>query len=169
MTMKGNLMTNTKFHLCRNNFGKLVMTKSDGIIYENVFFVCAFPLTSPHENIAILNADGQEVAWIDCLSEMHEDVQKIVEQELDFAKFIPEIVSVRSVSSFDMPCIWHVETSHGDTYFTLLKEEDIRNIAAGAILILDDQGRSFIVRDIASLDKHSQKLIERFCIPHPVA
>ena len=157
-------MTSSKLLLVRDNLGRLVMTSNNGIQHIDVFPVCAFPLTLPLEKISILNANGREVGWIDSLSDLPENTQKIVKEELSKTAFIPEINNIIRVSSLAMPSVWHVETNKGNTQFLLVKEEDIRNIGGASILINDSHGVPYLISNVETLNKHSREILERFCI-----
>ena len=62
------------FSLTRNRFGRLVFTGADGERHEGVVPVRAFPLAAPDEGIALVSADGHEVAWIDRLADLPADI-----------------------------------------------------------------------------------------------
>jgi AcrR family transcriptional regulator len=74
----------------------------------------------------------------------------------------PEIQRIVSVSTFATPSDWTVQTTRGTTTFTLKGEEDIRRLAAPALLIADSHGIQFLIRDQKALDKHSRKILDRF-------
>jgi hypothetical protein len=75
---------------------------------------------------------------------------------------MPEISRVKSVSSFATPCTWDVATDRGDTQFVLKGEEDIRRIGAASLLIADNHGIQFLIRDMFTIDKHTRKILDRF-------
>ncbi|MBC7490525.1 MAG: DUF1854 domain-containing protein [Glaciimonas sp.] len=155
-------MTHLDFRLNRNEFGRLVLTSANGDIYEAVFPVRAFPITASHEGLSLVAANGQELAWIDRLSDLSDNIRKIVEEELASREFMPEISRIRQVSSYTTPSNWNVETSRGQAIFTLKSEEDIRRLPGSALLIADNQGLHFVIRDLHALDKVSRKILDRF-------
>jgi ABC-type lipoprotein export system ATPase subunit len=63
----------------------------------------------------------------------------------------------RRVSSYATPCTWFVKTDRGDTEFTLKDEGDIRRIGAASLLVADNHGIHFLMRDMYTIDKHSGK------------
>jgi uncharacterized lipoprotein NlpE involved in copper resistance len=75
---------------------------------------------------------------------------------------MPEISSIVSVSSFATPCTWIVKTDRGDTEFTLRGEEDIRRIGETALIIADNHGIQFLIRDMFTIDKNSRRILDRF-------
>ncbi len=152
----------TVFQLRRDSFGKLVLTAEDGIEHQGVAPVRAFPIQSPDRGIALVLGDGKEVGWIDALAELPEQIRTLVQDELDGREFMPEISHIASVSSFATPCTWTVQTDRGDTAFTLKGEEDIRRIGETSLLIADNHGIHFLIRDMYTIDKHSRKILDRF-------
>ncbi len=150
------------FQLSRNTFGRLVFSRADGETHEGIVPVRAFPIQAPESGISLISAEGHELAWIDSLADLPEPERKLIEEELASREFIPEIRSIRHVSSFATPSTWQVETDRGETSFVLKGEDDIRRIGAATLLIADSHSIQFLVRDMHALDKHSRKLLDRF-------
>lgn len=155
-------MAPTTFELSRNSFGKLVLTTQDGAVHVGVSPVRAFPIQSPHDSISMVLPDGKEVAWIDALSALPGAIGALVAEELEGREFMPEIVHVKSVSSYATPCTWFVKTDRGETAFTLKGEEDIRRIGAASLLIADNHGIHFLIRDMYGIDRHTRRILDRF-------
>ena len=155
-------VSTTVFDLARDSFGKLVLTAADGQVHTGVSPVRAFPIQAPDQGISLVLGNGQEVAWIDDLATLAEPLRTLVQDELDGREFMPEIASIVSVSSYATPCNWHVQTDRGDTEFTLKGEEDIRRIGETSLLISDNHGIHFLIRDMFTIDKHSRKILDRF-------
>lgn len=152
----------TQFQLERDAFGHLVLTNMDGQVFENVSPVRAFPIQAPEQGISLVLQDGTEVAWIDALADLPEAIRKLIVQELEGREFMPEIAHIERVSSYATPCTWYVKTDRGDTAFVLKGEEDIRRIGQSSILIADNHGIHFLIRDMYGVDKHSRKILDRF-------
>ncbi len=150
------------FRLSRNPFGKLACTMPDGAVHQGVVPVRAFPIAAPETGIALVSSDGHELAWIERLSDLPEATRTLLEEELASREFMPEIRSIRQVSSFATPSTWQVETDRGETSFVLKGEDDIRRISASTLLIADSNGIHFLLRDLQALDKPSRKLLDRF-------
>jgi hypothetical protein len=55
-----------------------------------------------------------------------------------------------------------VQTDRGTTQFLLKGEEDIRRLTGTVLLINDANGVQYMIRDLAAMDKHSRKLLDRF-------
>lgn len=152
----------TLFELSRNAFGHLVLTQENGQVIENVSPVRAFPIQSPNDGISLVQEDGKEVAWIDALSELSEPSRTLVSEELEGREFMPEVLRIVNVTSYATPCTWKVETDRGETEFVLKGEEDIRRIGSTSLLIADNHGIHFLIRDMFQVDKHSRKILDRF-------
>lgn len=155
-------MASTTFTLHRDTFGKLVMTDADGQVFEGVAPVRAFPIQSPDEGISLVLGNGKEVAWIDHVDALPEPTRSLLQEELEGREFMPEIARVKSVSSFATPCTWYVNTDRGETQFVLKGEEDIRRIGAASLLIADNHGIHFLIRDMFNIDKTTRKILDRF-------
>ncbi|KFC65986.1 DUF1854 domain-containing protein [Massilia sp. LC238] len=150
------------FQLRRDSFGKLVLTTAEGEEHVGVIPVRAFPIQAPTRGISLVREGGKEVAWIDDLAEMPEQVRALIQEEIEGREFIPEILTIKDVSSFATPCTWFVTTDRGDTEFVLKVDEDIRRIGEASLLIADNHGINFLVRDMFHIDKHSRKILDRF-------
>lgn len=148
--------------LRRDAFGKLVFTNAEGEDFVGVIPVRAFPIQAPTRGISLVRDGGKEVAWIDDLAEQPEAIRALVTEELEGREFIPEIETIRSVSSFATPCTWYVKTDRGETEFVLKVDEDIRRVGEASLLIADSHGINFLVRDMFKIDKGSRKILDRF-------
>ena len=155
-------MATTQFQLRRNSFGKLIHTTADGEVHEGVSPVRAFPIQAPDHGISMVLGDGWEVAWIDELAGLPLETRNLVQDELEGREFMPEILRVKSVSSFATPCSWFVDTDRGATEFTLKGEEDIRRVGSASLLVTDNHGINFLIRDMYTIDKTTRKILDRF-------
>jgi hypothetical protein len=152
----------TTFQLRRNSFGKLVFISPEGEEVVGIMPVRAFPIQAPTRGISLVRDGGKEVAWIDDLATVPDEIRRLVTEELEGREFIPEILSIKSVSSFATPCTWYVKTDRGDTEFVLKVDEDIRRVGEASLLIADNHGINFLVRDMFKIDKGSRKILDRF-------
>lgn len=153
-------MLNLNLH--RNAFGRLVFTDTGGNAHEGVVPVHAFPISAPTEGVALVGTDGHELVWIEHLTDLPSNARTLLEEELASREFIPEIHSIRQVSTFATPSVWEVETDRGHTSFVLKGEDDIRRLNQTTLLIADSNGIHFLIRDTQQLDKASRKLLDRF-------
>lgn len=155
-------MATSTFELSRDSFGALTLTTGDGQQHAGVSPVRAFPIQSPDQGISLVLHDGREVAWIDDIADLAPATRALLQDELDGREFMPEISHIASVSSFATPCTWYVKTDRGDTEFTLKDEGDIRRIGDASLLVADNHGIHFLVRNMFTIDKHSRKILDRF-------
>ncbi|MEO8598376.1 MAG: DUF1854 domain-containing protein [bacterium] len=153
----------SNFNVERNDFGKLVFSAAgESQISVGVVPVRAFPIAAPDSGIAIVSAEGSELAWIERLSDLPDGVRILLEQELASREFLPHILQIVRVSAFATPSTWHVDTDRGQTSFVLKGEEDIRRVGPEGLIIADSHGVQYLVRDIEKLSQASRKLLDRF-------
>jgi hypothetical protein len=150
------------FQLHRNAKGRLVLTDAEGVLHESIVPVHAFPITAPELGVALVDAEGHELVWLDNLSDLTTDIRALVLEELASREFIPEILSIKQVSTFATPSVWEVETDRGTTSFILKVEEDIRRLNHTALLIAGSQGIHFLIRNIEKMDKNTRRILDRF-------
>ncbi|MES2423199.1 MAG: DUF1854 domain-containing protein [Pseudomonadota bacterium] len=150
------------FTMERNAAGRLVFHSAVAGTHTGVVPVRAFPITAPGEGLSLINAEGQEIAWIEDPQHLPGALRTLLEEELASREFLPEIQQIFAVSTFSTPSLWEVQTDRGATRFTLKGEEDIRRLASPRLLITTEHGMQFLVRDMYALDRSSRKLLERF-------
>ena len=90
----------TIFTLRRDAFGKLVLTNAEGEEFVGVAPVRSFPVQAPSKGISLVRDGGKEVGWIEDLETMPAEIRALVTEELDGREFMPEIRSIKAVSSF---------------------------------------------------------------------
>ena len=153
-------MHTTQFNLHLNPFGKLVL-QVNGEEHIGVVPVRAFPIQMPNDCIAMVSTDGREVAWIEHLSDVNETIRDLILSQLAGREFVPEVAQIVGVSSFSTPSTWTVNTDRGTTDFVLRVEEDIRRIGE-SLMIADNHGINYVIRDPKKLNKHGRKILDRF-------
>ena len=150
------------FVLRRDPFGVWVLQLTDGAVHEQVVVVRAFPISHPESGFSILNRQGHELVWVDDLQALAPNEREALLQAVAEREFMPEIERLDKVSGFIAPCTWHVQTSRGPTQLWLKGEEDIRRMSSQTWLVADGHGVQYLIRDLARLDRHSRKLLDRF-------
>jgi Domain of unknown function (DUF1854) len=150
------------FDLQRDAFGRWVLQMPDGTRHAPVTALRAYPVSAPDSGVALMDADGHEIVWIDELAQLDASLRAQVQQALNEREFLPEILQLTEVSSFATPSTWSVVTDRGATQFLLKGEEDIRRLTGTVLLINDANGVQFMIRDLAAMDRHSRKLLDRF-------
>ncbi len=149
-------------HLMRDAHDRLVYTDPQGVAHVGVQVVRAFPIEAPLEGLSLVGPDGHELAWVEHWSELSPALQALLEAELTEREFMPVISRLVSVSTFSTPSTWTVETDRGPTTFILKGEEDIRRLRDGGLLVTDNHGLVFRIRELKALDRASRKLLDRF-------
>ena len=152
----------TVFDLRRDAFGRLVLTDAEGREHVGVVAVRAFPISAPDEGVSVVDGDGHELAWVPRLDALDEARRTLLTEALEQREFMPRLLRVTAVSSFATPSTWSVETDRGPTSFVLKGEEDIRRIGAASLLIADNHGIHFLIRDMFNIDKTTRKILDRF-------
>jgi len=150
------------FDLCRDAFGRLVLTDAQGRQHVGVAVVRSFPISAPDEGISVVDGDGHELAWVPRLSALHDPLRALLAEALEQREFMPRLLRVNSVSSFATPSAWSVDTDRGPTSFVLKGEEDIRRLGPGLLIVNDAHGVQYLIGDLAAMDRHSRKLLDRF-------
>jgi hypothetical protein len=147
--------------LARDAFGRLMLARP-GQPDAPVTPVRGFPITAPDEDIALIGAQGLELAWIERLDALPIETRRLLDEELSQREFRPEILRIRHASTWATPSHWDVDTDRGPARLTLKAEEDIRRLPASSLLITDAHGVQFLVRDTAALDKASRRILDHF-------
>ena len=142
--------------------GGLLLQDAQGVTHRGLLPVRAFPITDPRRSIALVDAEGRELLWIERLDDLPASLRDPIEAALRAREFTPRIERVEHVSSFVTPCTWTVITDKGRTRFVLKGEEAIRRLPSAMLLIDDSNGIHYLVQDTRTLDEHSRKLIDRF-------
>jgi len=142
--------------------GRWVWRDAEGTAHSPVSVVRAYPVTAPEQGVAVVTAEGHELAWFDRLEQVPEGLQQSLRQALAEREFLPEILRLVSVSSMVTPSTWTVETDRGLTRLLLKGEEDIRRLTGKVLLVNDAEGVQYLIRDLSAMDRTSRKLLDRF-------
>jgi hypothetical protein len=155
-------MSDARWHLTRLPSGRLRLETATGETHDGVVAVRAFPVSAPGDAVALVDAAGRELVWMDTLSALADGQRRLVEEALAEREFLPEIRRLTGISRTAAPSVWSVDTDRGPTRFVLRGEEDVRRLGGGRLLVTDESGIHYLVRDEAALDRHSRRLLEHF-------
>lgn len=155
-------MSTLNFEFDCDAAGHWFYVSNQGVRHEQVIAVRAFPVAAPDEAVALVDAEGHELLWIATLNDLSAALRAKVVCALTQREFMPRILKLRGVSSLVTPCTWDIETDRGNTSLHLKGEEDIRRLSATVLLVTDSHGVQFLIRDLAQMDRHSRKLLDRF-------
>jgi hypothetical protein len=150
------------FGLHHDAWGQLVLIDADGRQHIGVEVVRAFPLSDPRHSIAICDARGRELVWLDDLDALPLPLAQQTEEELAKREFVPIIHRILKVSAPVEPSEWEVETDRGRTSFVLNSEDDVHELDELRALITDAHGIRYLIADIGQLDGNSRRLLERY-------
>ena len=153
------------YSLRKDAFGNLELVWSDHPVIERVTPVRPFPFSDPEDGLSFVDSDGHEVLWLDSINDLNTADRTLVDDALAIREFMPVITRIDSVSSFNTPSTWQVQTAQGKTQLVLKGEEHIRRIngmGGNNLLISDNHGIQFLIKDVSQLDKHSRRLLDRF-------
>ncbi|MFN6138283.1 MAG: DUF1854 domain-containing protein [Planctomycetota bacterium] len=148
------------FKLDRDPWNQLRLTDAKGTRYGEVVVVPMYPVAAPKEWVSILSKEGEELVCLKNLDSLNSSERQLLEEELSFREFVPQILKVHWVSGTQEPCEWDVETNHGRTRFVLNAEEDVRRVTAWTVHFIDANGCRFRVDDIRKLDSRSRGYVE---------
>jgi hypothetical protein len=151
-----------EFGLHHDAWGQLVLTDAAGRQHAGVEPVRAFPLSDPDGGLAICDADGHELVWIDDLAALPEPVRRLLVEHLARREFVPLIRQVVRVSAPVEPSEWEVETDRGPTRFLLNSEDDVYRLDERRALVTDAHGIRYLIPDTTALDAGSRRLLERY-------
>jgi len=147
----------------------MTLKHEDGTVeeFERIVPVRCFPITSPNEFISIREPDtaqqtrGNEIGIIRYITDITEEDQTLINQELETRYFLPEILKVRSVKEKFGFYYWDSETTAGDIVFVVNNPfSNIRSLEDGSIYITDTEGNRFMIPDPKKLDTASYRKIE---------
>jgi hypothetical protein len=150
------------FALHQDAWGRLVLTDAQGHQHVGVEPVRAFPLSAPDEGLALCDAEGCELAWIDRHDQLAEAPRRVLEEYLRQREFLPVVRRIVKVSASVEPSEWEVETDRGRTRFMLGSSEHVRHLEGQRALITDANGLRYLIADVGALDAGSRRILERY-------
>ena len=148
------------WRLERETNGRLDLVDGSGRRHADVDVLRAFPISDPAGAVAILGADGAELAWIDAPASLPPAERALVEAELAVRDFLPVIESIESITDGE-PAHWQVRTDRGPRQFTTANADVIDRRRDGSIVITDTHGLRFLIGNRAALDRHSRRLLDK--------
>lgn len=151
-----------KFDLEHDPWGRLVLTDASGRRCADVLPVRAFPISDPRHSIALCDADGREILWIDDLDALPEPQRQLLEADLARRQLMPVVHRIVKVSTQTEPSEWEVETDRGRTRFLLKDEEDVKRLGGDRAMVVDAHGIRYLIPDTRVLDAVSRRILESY-------
>ena len=121
-----------------------------------------FPWSRPERHVAVVDADGKEIALLETLDELSEANREIAEQQLARRIFNPVIRRISGHKhEFGVTSIT-AETDRGTVTFQVRSRDDVRMLSATRALFRDADGNVYELPDVTALDPVSQKRLEHY-------
>jgi hypothetical protein len=140
--------------------GRLRFVAADGTTHDNVDVVRGFPVSAPEGPVAIVAADGRELAWVECLEAAAEPLRSALRRELAARAFLPVIERIESITDGE-PADWSVVTDRGRRRFRVAHGDDVVRLPDGSAVVNDTDGLRYRIPAIARLTPRERHLVER--------
>lgn len=150
----------------RSRGGLLAMTHKtpEGeVYYDRVIVFRCFPLTSPDDFLSVRdpNNEKREVGIIRHISELDEESERLLRDELNVRYYVPAISKVHSIQRHPRAMHMDVETDLGRRKFMMRYGlSAVRILEDGRVIFTDFDGNCYMIPDPKKLDKASYKKIE---------
>jgi len=148
------------WRLERLEHGRLDLLDAQGRLHHDVDVLRAFPVTAPTGPVAIIAADGGELAWVESLAEQPADLRRLLERELAQREFLPVIERIEAISDSEPP-EWAVFTDRGPHRFKVGHVDDVVHQPDGGASITDTHGVRYRIVNVDALDARSRRLFEQ--------
>ena len=152
--------TGPGWRLERLPHGRVDFVSATGERHEDVDIVRAFPLSHPDGLVAIVAADGAELAWVESLATVGADLAADLRAELAAREFLPLITRIDAVNDAE-PAEWAVATDKGPRRFRVAGSDDVSRPGDGSAVITDTFGVRYRIPAVAALDATSRRLFEK--------
>ncbi len=139
--------------------GGLDFIAADGVRRSDVDIRRAFPLSSPEAGLAVVSANGGELAWVESLATAEPALRRFLDAELARREFVPVIERIESISEA-RPAEWSVMTDRGPHRFSVAHPDDVARRPEGTF-VTDTDGIRYRLVSEAALDDRSRRILER--------
>ena len=133
--------------------------------YARVGVYLTFPLTNPEEFISIREADekAKEIGIIEKLSQLPEEQQEMLREQIKLRYFMPVITQVLDVKDEYGYAYWNVVTTFGACRFTTQMSGDaVIHLSDSRLLVTDIDGNRYEIPDFYQLGVMERKKLDLF-------
>ncbi len=133
--------------------------------YTRVGVYLTFPLTNPEEFISIREADekAKEIGIIEKLSQLPEEQQEMLREQIKLRYFMPVITKVLDVKDEYGYAYWNVVTTFGACRFTTQMSGDaVIHLSDSRLLVTDIDGNRYEIPDFYQLGVMERKKLDLF-------
>jgi hypothetical protein len=162
--MAMNIIGNTRIRFEATASGRLAAIMNDER-YENIQCVPLFPLFEPGTYISVQHKkekEYDEVCIIKSLDELPADQRTLVEDNITFRYFMPEITHIKSIKGEHGKDLWVVKTNKGEKEFTVQdRKENVHINDRGTVFVTDADGCRYKISDYRTLPEKAKTELER--------
>jgi hypothetical protein len=142
--------------------GHLLYVDAAGVRHENVRPVRLFPLTDPSHWITLCSTQGADLACVEDVDALPEDVRRTLLEALAGRDFVPVIQSIQKIRHAAHGHTWFVTTDRGRTTFSVENDESIQPMGGGRLVVIDQRNTRYLIPNPALLDAKSRQRLERY-------
>jgi len=146
--------------------GGFVSMKLGDDIYPRIALHRTFPFTDPDKYISIREPDAKarEIGIIENLSDMPEDVQTMLGDQMNMRYFAPIIERIENIKEEYGYAYWNVVTDRGACRFTVSVGGggNVARVSDTHVVILDIDGNRFEIPDIEKLSHRELKKLDLY-------
>lgn len=157
-----NFLEPDKTSIFKDQTEQIRCTIKEHISYLDVRIIRAFPLSDPDRYISLLDEHGKTLGIIENPTLLDPESRTTIQQELTRKYFSPIIQKIRSLKEEFGVIYLDVQTDHGNRSFIVKGLRDsIRYLQDQSLLITDTDGNRYVIKNMDTLDKTSQSLLEQ--------
>lgn len=121
--------------------------------------VKAFPNSSPHGHVGLLDEDGREIGMIRSLEKLDTASRDLLDEALRVAYYVPLILEILSVESQGGGYGWQVSMESGEQSFRTQGAHALDTSRFPKIVVTDENGRRYHIEDYSTLDAYSKEAL----------
>ena len=129
--------------------------------YDRVSLRRAFPFDVPDSYISVFDANGIEIGMVAELSELEPDQSELLRAGLDV---MPHVRRIGGIANKRGMQLWRLDTDAGEIEISVRDAtSSLIKTSGGGVIILDQSGNRYEIKDIAALDSASRRRLDQ-CI-----